>query len=55
MTMFKHARLAVLVAAAVFASGALAKSADAGKLGKSLTPVGAERARPVLGSGPGPR
>src|SRR5262249_37452572 len=44
MAMFKHARLAALVAAAVFASGALAKSPDAGKLGKSLTPVGAERA-----------
>jgi Protein of unknown function (DUF1329) len=44
MAMFKHARLAVMVAGAVFATGALAKSPDAGKLGKTLTPVGAERA-----------
>jgi len=52
MAIFKHARLAVLVAGAVFASGTLAKSADAGKLGKSLTPVGAERAGNKDGSIP---
>ena len=44
MTLFKHAKLAALIAGAVFATGALGKSPDAGKLGKSLTPVGAERA-----------
>src|SRR5689334_15231070 len=44
MARFTRTRLAALVACAVFSTGALAKSADAGKLGKSLTPVGAERA-----------
>jgi len=49
MAMFKHARLAAFVAAAVFASAALAKApasevAKLGLKGTPLTPVGAERA-----------